>query len=391
MEAYPPPKLLFGRAPSPLAFALPSDRRSINSHRISTEFWVSYVINLMLLSTCWFCNFSEYSFLNAAILRPSLCFNLGLLSFLFVNMFVHCLPTFLKDTCQTFGSTSSMLDHGLQQLLHALTHDTVSGDSSSVKATAPNITVRSGISHHRFFKTCPHFHRTARRHRSSIQFRARVCRVLDHRSERLTENAAYTRSRRSAPLGQIQLDVVEYRWHSKTFPRQHLPGPYSGSQFGIASIGTPPFNVNPFDTVAVGYYVIGRQWVQVCDGVHTSKWEFSDCDALVLRRSVFATKLDHLNGFPFDGRCTCRYCCTGRLRINQLLSNTILPGRSRSTRVGSPPPKSVAWPVRATNKLIPIYYVPRKGFHKPRANCQHLAMNACEECACLCKNSEEQI
>ena len=145
----------------------------------------------------------------------------------------------------------------------------------------PNITVRSGISHHRSFKTCPHFHRTARRPRSSIQFRARVSRVLDHRSERLTENAAYTLSRRSAPLGPIQLDVVECRWHSKTFPRQQLLGPYSGSQFGttypstlprsqplvvvaaahflrtnigilatrstlVASIGTPPFNVNPF-------------------------------------------------------------------------------------------------------------------------------------------------
>ena len=146
---------------------------------------------------------------------------------------------------------------------------------------APNIIVCSGISHHRSFKASPHFPRTAHRHRSSIHFRARVSRVLDHRSERFTENAAYTMFRRSAPLGPIQLDVVECRWHSKTFPRQQLLGPYSGSQLGttylstlprsqplvvvaaahflrtiigilatrsplVASIGTPPFNVNPF-------------------------------------------------------------------------------------------------------------------------------------------------
>ena len=37
---------------------------------------------------------------------------------------------------------------------------------------APNVTVCSGISHHRSFKTCPHFPRTAHRHRSSIQIRA---------------------------------------------------------------------------------------------------------------------------------------------------------------------------------------------------------------------------
>ena len=93
METYPPPKLLFGRAPSQLAFALPSDRRSITSHRISAEFWVSYVFNLMLLSTSWFCSSRGNCFLNAAILRSSSCFNLGLVSFLFVNMFVLCLPT----------------------------------------------------------------------------------------------------------------------------------------------------------------------------------------------------------------------------------------------------------------------------------------------------------
>ena len=93
MEAYPPPKLLFGRALSQLAFALPSDRRSINSYRISTEFWVSYVINLMMLCTSWFCSSSGSGFLNAAILRSSSCFNLCLVPFLFVDMFVHCLPT----------------------------------------------------------------------------------------------------------------------------------------------------------------------------------------------------------------------------------------------------------------------------------------------------------
>ena len=98
---------------------------------------------------------------------------------------------------------------------------------------APNIIVHSGISHHRSFKTCPHLHRTARRHRSSIQIRVHVSRTLDHRSERLTKNAANTMFRRSAPLGQIQLDVVECRRHSKTFPRLQLPGRYSGSQFGI--------------------------------------------------------------------------------------------------------------------------------------------------------------
>ena len=70
-------KPLFGRAPGQRAFAPPSDRRSINSHRISTEFWVSYVINLMLLSTSWFCSSSGYSFLNAAILRSSLCLHMS--------------------------------------------------------------------------------------------------------------------------------------------------------------------------------------------------------------------------------------------------------------------------------------------------------------------------
>ena len=107
----------------------------------------------------------------------------------------------------------------------------------------PNIIVHSGISNHRSFKTCPHFHRTARRHRSSIQIRVHVSRVLDHRSERLTKNAAYTMSRRSAQLGQIQLDVVECRWRSKTFPRQQLPGPYSGSIFGTTYLSTQPLVV----------------------------------------------------------------------------------------------------------------------------------------------------
>ena len=73
MEAHPPSKPLFGRAPSQLAFALPSHRRSIISHRISTEFWVSYVFNLMFLSTSWFCSSSGIGFLNAAILRSSSC------------------------------------------------------------------------------------------------------------------------------------------------------------------------------------------------------------------------------------------------------------------------------------------------------------------------------
>ena len=68
---------------------------------------------------------------------------------------------------------------------------------------------------------------------STSYFNSDQSRVLDHRSERLTRNAAITMFRRSAPLGPIQLDVVECRWHSETFPRQQLPGPYSGSQFGI--------------------------------------------------------------------------------------------------------------------------------------------------------------
>ena len=63
----------------------------IISHRISTAFWVSFVINRTLLSTSWFCSGS--GFLNAAIMRSSLCFNLCLLSFLFVNVFVHGRPT----------------------------------------------------------------------------------------------------------------------------------------------------------------------------------------------------------------------------------------------------------------------------------------------------------
>ena len=108
---------------------------------------------------------------------------------------------------------------------------------------APTITVRSGISHNLSFKTCPHFHRTARRPRSSIQFRAHLSHILDHRSERLTKNAAYTMFRRSAQLGPIQLDVVEFRWHSKTFPRPQLPGPYSGSQFGITYLSSQPLVV----------------------------------------------------------------------------------------------------------------------------------------------------
>ena len=68
---------------------------------------------------------------------------------------------------------------------------------------------------------------------STSFFNSDQSRVLDHRSERLTKNAANTMFRRSAPLGPIQLDVFECRWHSKTFPRQQLPGLYSGSQFGI--------------------------------------------------------------------------------------------------------------------------------------------------------------
>ena len=105
---------------------------------------------------------------------------------------------------------------------------------------APNITVHSSISRHRSFKTCPHFPRTAHRHRSSIQIRA-----------------AYSITARSASLGRpltrcsadlLHLDqfswtIVECRWHSKTFPRQQLPGPYSGSQFGITYLPTLPLVV----------------------------------------------------------------------------------------------------------------------------------------------------
>ena len=139
----------------------------------------------------------------------------------------------MTHASETFGSTSSMLAHGLQQLLHALTHDTMSCDSPSVKTTTAEYHCPLWYSTSSFFLTCPHFPRTARRHRSSIQIRVHVSRVLDHRSERLTKKAAITMFRRSAPLGPIQLDVVECRWHSETFPRQQLPGPYSGSQFGI--------------------------------------------------------------------------------------------------------------------------------------------------------------
>ena len=133
-----------------------------------------------------------------------------------------------------------MLDYGLQQLLHALTHDTVCCDSSSVKAASAKYHCPLWYFTSSFFLTCPHFPRTARRHRSSIQIRVHVSRVLDHRSDRLTKETANTMFRRSAPLGQIQLEIVECRWHSKTFPRQQLPGPYSGSQFGTTYLLTQP-------------------------------------------------------------------------------------------------------------------------------------------------------
>ena len=269
MEAYLPSKPLFGRAPSQLAFALPSDRRSIISHRISTEFWVSYLFNLMLLSTSWFCSSNGNGFSNAAIFRSSLCFNLSLLSLLFVNMFVHCLPL-LNDRCQTFGSTSSMLCHGLQQLLHALTHDTMSGDSHQSRQPAPNIIVHSGISHYRSFKMCPHFHRTARRHRSSIQIRVHVSRVLDHRSERLTKNAAYTNvpsicSTWTNSVGPCRMPVALQDLSTPATTQvlnlerrirrlndwllsqlRTMIGILATRSSLVASIGTPAFNVNPF-------------------------------------------------------------------------------------------------------------------------------------------------
>ena len=67
-------------------------------------------------------------------------------------------------------------------------------------------------------------------------------------------NAANTMFRRSAPLGPIQLDDVECRWHSKTFPHQHLPGPYSGSQFGTTYLSTLPRSV-PLVVVAAAHFL----------------------------------------------------------------------------------------------------------------------------------------
>ena len=40
-----------------------------------------------------------------------------------------------------------------------------------------------------------------------------------------------------------------------------------------------------------------------------------------------------------------------RVVVNQLQSSSTLPEGSRFTRVGSPPLKSVAWPVRATDSF----------------------------------------
>ena len=99
---------------------------------------------------------------------------------------------------------------------------------------APNIIVHSGIPHHRSFKTCPHFHLPLVD--IVLQFRSEP----RTRSPALTKNVANTMFRRSAPLGPIQLDVVECRWHSKIFPRPQLLGPYSGSQFGITYLSTQP-------------------------------------------------------------------------------------------------------------------------------------------------------
>ena len=78
----------------------------------------------------------------------------------------------LNDTCQPFGSTASMLDHGLQQLLHALTHDTVLRLFIS-QGNQHRLSLYGMVFHIIvLLRRVRIFPRTAHRHRSSIQIRA---------------------------------------------------------------------------------------------------------------------------------------------------------------------------------------------------------------------------
>ena len=84
---------------------------------------------------------------------------------------------------------------------------------------APNITVCSGISHHRSFKTCPHFPRTAHRHCSSIQIRA-----------------AYSITARSAsqgmPLTRCSVDLLHLDQFSSTLSNVGgTPRPFHASNY----------------------------------------------------------------------------------------------------------------------------------------------------------------
>ena len=185
----------------------------------------------------------------------------------------------LNDTCETFGSTSSMLDHGLQQLLHALTHDTMSCDSPSVKTTTAEYHCPLWYFTSSFFLTYPHFPRTAHRHRTSIQIRAAYsitarsaslrrplsrCSVdllhLDQFSWTLSNVGGAPRPfHASNYLGLTQVLNLEKSSYLSSLPRSQPLVVVAAAHFlltiiGIlatrsplvASIGTPPFNVNPF-------------------------------------------------------------------------------------------------------------------------------------------------
>ena len=132
MEAYPPSKPLLGRAPSQLAFAIPSDRRSINSHLHGVLGFIRvqpHVAQHKLALWLQRKEFLECGHLEIFLMLQSWSYLISLREY-------DRIPSSHFSRTQTFGSTSSMLDHRLQQLLNALTHDTVSCDSSSVKATS---------------------------------------------------------------------------------------------------------------------------------------------------------------------------------------------------------------------------------------------------------------
>ena len=167
-----------------------------------------------------------------------------------------------------------MLDRGLQELLHALTHKMMSCDSSSVKAT-------SAECHCMFwYFTCPYFPRTAHRHRSSNPIRAAFSIIARSASLR-------------RPLTRCSVDLLHLDQFSWTLsnvggtPRSF----HARNYLGLTQVLTLERRAVDSATLSTTGCCRSRSFSsgnhrnscnkistfcpQVCYDVHTSKWEFS--------------------------------------------------------------------------------------------------------------------